>query len=109
MTYATMTVKRDVMGFPPGGIHISPTDDTIVGYIPYLHFYTDTHIHTQIHTCIHRHTQAPRETPRHTEDQVDTKRHHPETHRATENLRHREHETHKHRETETQRHSDTST
>ena len=38
-----MTVKRDVMGrgFFLGGIHISPTDDTNEGYIPYPPFYCD--------------------------------------------------------------------
>ena len=43
LTYATMTVKRDVMGrvFFLGGIHIRPTDDAIEGYIPYPPFYCD--------------------------------------------------------------------
>ena len=46
LTYATMDVKRDVMGrgFYLGGIHIRPTDDTIVGYIPFPPFYCDKQI-----------------------------------------------------------------
>ena len=43
MTYATITVKRDVMGrvFFLGGIHIRPTDDAIEGNIRYPPFYCD--------------------------------------------------------------------
>ena len=43
LMYATMTVKRDVMGrgFFLGGIHIRPTEDAIEGYIPYRPFYCD--------------------------------------------------------------------
>ena len=39
LTYATMTVTRDVMGrvFLLGGIHIRPTGDDIEGNLPYRH------------------------------------------------------------------------
>ena len=42
LTYATMTVKRDVIGrgFFLGGIHINPSD-AIEGYFSHLFFYCD--------------------------------------------------------------------